>query len=200
MEITTNPGEAASHGAGLRAPALPRRRVVAVAALALAIVGGLITSAAPASAWQYGSSTGQPGAVTATAQVNVGKLSNGMWLQVTLFGNTGPTVSRSAATTGAQDVSILYSVQRWNGVQWTQVAQQMNTMRMATGVQQARLPALYVQPTAGTGYYRVVEAFQWNVAGTNTVLGTTTVWPSATSDHVCQYLPCAATVGYVWAG
>lgn len=208
MDTTTAPtttattDTATSHNEARKATSTPpRRRTARLAAVIFAIVAGLIASASPASAWQYAWSTGQPGAVTATAQVQVGKLSYfGLGPRVTLFGETGPTVSRSPATTGAQDITILYSVQRWNGSQWVQVTYQLNRARMAAGVQQGRLPALYAQPSAGTGYYRVEERFTWTVAGTDTVLGTTAIVPNLASDHRCLYSPCAATAGYVWAG
>lgn len=199
---TTTPATAVEQATIDRPAAAPsaRRRFALATLMVVALVAGLVASASPASAWQYGAGSGRPGAVAATAQVNVGRLNIGAGPQITLYGNTGPTVTRSPGYAGAQDVAILYSVQRWNGSQWVQVTRQFNTRRIAAGVQRVTLPALYVIPTAGTGSYRVVEAFNWNVAGTNQVLGATSIYPSVASDHVCQYRPCAATVGYVWAG
>jgi hypothetical protein len=187
----------------------PRRRLRIASAsattlLAATVLAGALATAdpRPAGAWQYALPSGRPGAVTQAPAVNVGKLSQGMLgLQLTLYGSTGPTVSRSAATTGAQDVNIMYSVQRWNGSAWAQIAAQHGNVRIPAGVASGREPALYVVPTAGArSYYRVVMHFSWFVAGTNTLLGSTFVAPDRTSDFVCQYLPCAATAGYVWAG
>ncbi len=176
------------------------RRVLVVLAAVVGMGVTLVGTAPAASAWQYDASAGRPGAVTATAQVNVARLNVGGVQRITLFGNTGPTVSRSAGSAGAQDVSILYSVQRWTGSQWVQVTRQFNAVRIGSAVQRVTLPALYVIPTSGVGYYRVVEVFQWNVAGTSQVLGNTTIVPNYASDHACLYRPCATSPGYVWAG
>lgn len=180
----------------------PRRRALGLAGLLVVVLAGLLASASPASAWQYaGSDAGRPGSVTATATVHVGKLNvYPIGLQLTLYGSAGPTVTRSPATTGAQDASIFYSVQRWNGSQWVQVTSQRSSVRIPAGVQQGREPALYVIPSSGTGYYRVVEVFTWYVAGTNSVLGMTTIVPHLASDQACHYIPCQSTAGYVWAG
>lgn len=169
-----------------------------VALLALLFVP---LTASPASAWQYNGSVGSPGAVTATAAVNFGILNQGSANALTIYGDRGPTVRRSPATTGRQNVSIRYSVQVYTANGWTEVAGQVSSATIPAGISRIAMPAPYVIPTSGVNhYYRVLEAFAWYGAATGRLLGFTVIIPTAVSDHVCLYRPCAAAAGYLWAG
>jgi hypothetical protein len=176
-------------------------RSVTLAAVAL---GALLASSTSALGWAYApnGTAGSPGAVTWVSNVQAADLYVGGVTGLTFLNNTGPVANRSQATTGAQDVTLVYSVQQWNGSAWVQVTQQRTVTRIGAGVASVRLPALYVRPTVSRGYFRIVHVFQWNVAGTASVVGGSVIIPDRASDHVCTtpHRPCAAYAGYVRLG
>jgi hypothetical protein len=158
------------------------------------------------SAWLYDGANGRPGRVTVTTPVHA--LDITYWYSygpVTLKqmqNSAGPTVTRSPATTGAQDVVIIYSLQVWNGSAWVQKTRAIGSRRIAAGYSSVRLPHLTAFPNVGRGYFRVVEGIGWFVAGTSTQLGFTAIVPHLTSDHVCTtpIRNCYAYPGYIWLG
>lgn len=176
-----------------------RHRAAVLLVSIVTAAAALVVTVSPASAWQYSASGGRPGGVTAPAPVNVSMLSTGFGSALTFYSGN-PRVSRSPATTGAQDVTVVYSLQKWNGRQWVQVAAQQGRSRIPAGVQQAYVPHPYIQPISGRGYYRMAELFIWYVAGTSSSLGARLMTPSVPSDHRCTYSLCAAVAGYVSAG
>jgi hypothetical protein len=158
------------------------------------------------SAWLYDRAFGRPGAVTVTTPIHALDITYwyawGPWTATQIQNSAGPTVSRSPATSGAQDVVIIYSLQVWNGSQWVQRTTAVGSSRIPAGYSAARLPHLTAFPNVGRGYFRVVEAITWFVAGTTTQLGFTAIVPHVTSDHRCTtpMRACAAYPGYLKLG
>ncbi len=182
------------------------RRVLTVGLMAVLTTAGLgLASASPASAWVYdsASTSGRPGAVTAVNQIVLADIYVSPGVQnATFLSNTGPTITRSPATSGAQDAYVLYTIQRWNGSAWAQVTQGAGYGRIPAGTSQVRLPAMYIIPTSAKGYYRVTETFYWFAGGTNTQLGRSAIIPDQVSDQGCitTSRPCAAYAGYIRYG
>lgn len=152
--------------------------------------------------WVYAGAAGSAGAVTATTPISAVDINYGYGTQLVFMNSAGPTVSRSPATTGAQDAEIFYSLQVWDGVQWVQRTGQRSYGRIGAGYSGARLPALAQNPMSYRGYTRVVEVITWYVGGTSTVLGATVITPHLASDQVCvtSLRPCASYPGYMRLG
>jgi hypothetical protein len=152
--------------------------------------------------WVYAGTAGSAGAVTATTPISALDVNYGYGTLLLVMNSTGPTVSRSPATTGAQDVEIYYSLQVWDGIQWVQQTAQRSYGRVGAGYSNVRLPALVQYPKAYRGYTRVVEMITWYVGGTSTMLGSTLITPHLASDQVCvtPLRPCASYPGYMRLG
>jgi hypothetical protein len=165
-----------------------------------------LVSAGDAAAWKYGSTTGLRGQVTSTPQISVAdcelRVSNIPYPILTIQGNRGPIVTRSPATTGAQNVSVFYSIERWSGSAWGRITSASGTQTLAAGSNAVRLPYLYVQPTTGVGSVRVVMWFTWTDAASGRTLARTAVLPSRTGDFACvtPKRSCAAYSSYIRIG
>ena len=115
----------------------------------------------------------------------------------------GPTVTRSPATSGAQDANVIYSVQVWDGTQWTERLRVVRNGRIPAGYNAVRSPSFDAYPTVAVrGYVRVVIGINWFVAGTNTRLGYTNLVPDRASDHQCATTvrPCELYNGFARLG
>ena len=82
--------------------------------------------------------------------------------------NNGPTVSRSPASTGTQDIFIIYSLQRYANGQWVQFSTATASTRLGAAYSAAQLPSLARVPNPPKGSVRVVEYIYWFAAGTST--------------------------------
>ncbi len=159
---------------------LVRRLLVGLVATALSFG---FTSTEPAAAWQYSASLGSVGSATLPT-IYAGDVYQAGVKYFTIYGNAGPVVYRSPASTGTQHVRIKYTVERWNGG-WT-VLTSSSTMsgQINAGQSWVRFAAPYLLPNVTTGYFRVTYAIDWrNSAGT--VVGSTFAVPSVATDHVC---------------
>jgi hypothetical protein len=180
-----------------------RRTTRSLLTLIVGIVAlGVLSGATPAHAWVSGGTAGRPGAVylnrVEALDLYIGSYPN-THQQLTFLSN-GPTVYRSPSTTGAQDLTITYSIQHWDGYKWVQVTQQLSRSRIAAGYQAVRMPNLYVMPVVARGYFRVVEFIQWYSNGT--LVAAHVILPSTTADHACitQSRPCASYAGFLRVG
>ena len=124
----------------------------------------------------------------------------GTYYEKALMNNNGPTVSRSPASTGAQDIFIVYQVQRYSNGQWVPFTSATASTRLGAGYSAAQLPYLARVPNPPKGSVRVVEYIYWYAAGTSTTLGATAIVPHYTSDHVCYTRGCTAYAGFVQLG
>ncbi|MCY0962331.1 hypothetical protein [Streptomyces sp. H27-H5] len=123
-------------------------------------------------------------------------------LTLTFNSDVGPVVQRSPATGVAQDVQSFYVVQRWTGASWGTVTMQRHARRIEANQSSVQFPAVFIQPTSGTGDYRFTFTFHWFVAGTDTSLGDQIEVSDKVSDHVCvtSRRPCTSYAGYVTIG
>jgi hypothetical protein len=205
---TTTDTSALTAPAGRR----PGRHVLGVALLTLVATAVLALSGGQsAGAWVYGASSGRPGAVVEISQVQLadiysGSNTLGQYPQATFMMNNGPLISRSPATTGNQDVYVVYLVQRWTNNQWATVATPAAGSRLPAGYSRVRLAPLNLAPNAAKGIYRVTLTVLWYVGGANTnvasPLGVTSVNPDRVSDMACitRVRPCQVSAGYLQYG
>ena len=111
----------------------------------------------------------------------------------------GPVVSRTTPS-GAQSVSVTYTVQRWNGSAWAHVTNMSGSSTIAAGAVSAKLPNLSVLPNAGSGYYRVQLALTWT-SPIGAVQGSMNAQMSQSGDYVCSTSrTCSAYAGQVYIG
>lgn len=180
----------------------PPRGPFALLAVLVALAMGALTPATPAAAWASGGGSGQAAPVT-LPQVSVADI--GFHPQpptLTFTSTVGPVVRRSPATGGGQDVHVFYVVERWTGTSWATVTTQRHVGAIGAGQSEARFPAVFVQPTSGTGDYRVTFISRWFAAGTGTALGDQKWVLDKVADHVCVSTrrPCTSHPGYVDIG
>lgn len=120
-----------------------------------------------------------------------------LWLS-----DSGTTVYRSPATTGAQKVASQYTIYRWNGSRWAAVTStQMMVHTIPAGVNAVKMPLLSVQPTSPIGYYRVVQTIIWTTSNGSTLLGSFTADMNQNSDYQCNTLfQCFIKNGSIYLG
>lgn len=178
------------------------RRIVVLGALVATLVAG---NAGTAQAWTYSLAQGSAGSVSLPT-INVSDTylyAGGTYVAtLTIDSTIGPLVYRSPATTGAQDVVAVYSLERWNGAAWTTQAQGTASARIGAGYGSVRMPRASFMPTSGKGIYRVTWAFAWKVPGASANLGGGVLTANSTSDFACitPLRPCRVSAGYVQAG
>jgi hypothetical protein len=182
--------KAASHVLVLR----PRTLLLAV--LAVIILFGTFP-VRHAHAWGYGGSSGKPGAAVAP-QIYVADLYQGNVSRFTLMSDAGPIAYRSPASTGAQDVLAMYTVEWWNGSSWVILTQSgPHLQRIGATEKYTIFPSVYFQPNFNQGSFRVTWVFAWSTS-TGTQLGATMLVPNAKEDHVCLTKRCISVPGYFW--
>lgn len=179
----------------------PRRRItMAAAALLAASLIWLVGTAPPASAWQRDQTEGRTGAITSVPSIWVtdAQVGGGPVIQLSAY---GAVVNRVPRTSAAQDVQVLYLIERWTGSSWVQQQVQHSAVRIPAGVRSGQLPILS-RFVPSSGYYRVTQYFSWTVAGTNRTLGYARVRPNLNSDHRCgtTHRPCATGPGWARIG
>ncbi|MFB6823179.1 hypothetical protein ACFCXA_16520 [Streptomyces virginiae] len=119
------------------------------------------------------------------------------------FGSaTGAVAQRSPASAIAQDITGIYSLQRFSGGQWVPVWSKEYQGSFAPGQATVQFPAVSVAPTAGRGVYRFQFGFTWFASGTTTPLGSQLVISDSATDHQCvtPLRPCQAGSGSVQVG
>ncbi len=179
-----------------------RRFLIALAVLVSAAFAAAALPA-PAVAWDYAVVNGQAGEVWVPPvfPFEDGRYSTyGPFLMFTTF--DGPYVHRSPATSGAQLVSGVYLIQRWNGNSWYVVSRQ-NTPNytIEAGAQGIYLPRLWRSPGGNQlynrGHFRVQWVIAWGVGGASTI-----ITPDRVGDFRCRSMlrPCQATDRWVRLG
>lgn len=164
------------------------RRLLCVATVAL--LAAVTLGEGTASAWQYSAASGSPGVVTRTPVISALDQQG-----LRFLGDTGPVVGRSPATNGTQNVTVVYSFQRWTGSGWVQHAQQMVYATLGSGQSTVRTPYMNMVPTSILGYSRVVIGIHWAVPGRN--LGGSVIEPQQ-GDHRCVTRARYCSVGPGW--
>lgn len=177
-------------------------RKFATAMVALAATAGILSVSTPsASAWSYSPVSGTRGGV-AVPNVFVGDLNHSGLTKFTLYSSTGPTVYRSAASSGTQVVAARYAVQQWSGSTWVTVKQSpLMTGQIGAAQSGVTFVAAYLQPDMARGYFRLVWGFDWKTTS-GTLLGSSFVVPTLTTDHRCvtPVRLCSSQAGYVRTG
>ena len=177
------------------------RRFVAVAAMS-AVGFTAVGNVGSAAAWSYGVSSNRPGAVS-VSNIYVGDLLNGSSAtQFTLYGNTNVVAYRSPGSTGQQLVMAQYVVQQYVNGQWVAIATSP-VMSGYIGARQASISFAKpnIRPSVARGYFRMAYWFAWSDSA-GRALGSVTVLPNLSSDHVCatQLRLCQSGAGYVRTG
>jgi hypothetical protein len=153
-----------------------------------------------ASAWAYDSWSLRPGAVSAPA-INVSNLRLGDGnIYLTLLSNTGAVAYRSPASTGAQNVAAVYTVQKWNGASWVNVTKKGPFIGQISATQSYLVfNPVYITLSPTNGYMRIVWSFVWSTT-TGVQLGGTNLVSNLANDYVCLRPRCFSYTGYfqVW--
>lgn len=183
----------AAPAASQAAPKKPTRPTAAAStpakALAQARAALLSKTGVKRRQWSYSARIGRPGAILAVhptyaigTRVWAGQ-TVGYILQRTLINAEGPTVQRSPATAGAQNVFVLYVTQVWNG-RWENRHIQTRTATIQAGQNATRTPSLVLYPKGLGGYSRVIAAvFHYTPGGTQ--LGASMIVPNTAADQLC---------------
>src|SRR4051812_36982397 len=170
------------------------------------VVAALVAGAAvapSAGAWKYVIQKGSPGSVTVAQVVPYedGRFTTyGPYVSFLTFDL--PYVTRSPATSDAQQVQGAYILQRWNGSAWyTVISQQTPVYTIPAGRSGIYLPKLYRSPSVQRGYFRISWLVAWESPG-GSDLGSARIDPSKTSDFRCQAMvrPCAVSDSWVRLG
>ena len=174
--------------------------VALVATVALLLPG-------PAAAWRYLISNNQPGQVymPPVFPFEDGRFTTyGPFLMFLTF--DAPYVYRSPATSGAQIVTGIYLINRWNGSQWVTMGRQnMPIATIAAGQRGVYLPKLYRSPGTNValnrGYFKVQLLVAWAVPS-GPGLGNVVLTPDRAGDLRCRQMlrPCHATADWVRLG
>ncbi|MFD9474934.1 hypothetical protein [Streptomyces goshikiensis] len=180
----------------------PLLGISTLSALAVTLLLGTLATAPPAAAWTSEGMLGQVGAVT-PPPVSVSDI--GFYpqaLTLTFNSSVGPIVQRSPATTDAQNVISFYLVERWTGSTWNTVTSQRHAARIEANQNTAQFPAVFIQPTSGTGDYRFTFSVHWFPDGQSVSLGDLKPAPNDASDLVCVTTrrPCTQYAGHITIG
>jgi hypothetical protein len=180
--------------------ALPPARLLAVLLTLVMAATLALVPAEPASAWEYTKRRNNPGKVT-IRPVEVFDYYTQYGPVLTLKAR-GPRARRKPGVRGAQDVNVLYTVQRWNGSRWQTVTSQQRWRTIPRGRKAVRLPRMQVQPNSAVGYYRVRMRFTWFRSGTQNLIALARVRPDRRSDFSCatDKRLCEAGRGWVRIG
>lgn len=179
-------------------------RIAALLVILAATIASLVVTPSRADAWTYAFVNGRAGSVSVpqVLAVDDGQYTTyGPYL--TLRSHAGPTVHRSPATSGPQNVGGIYVVQQWDGSRWVEVTRQSTgTYRIPAGYNSVQLPRFHRSPRTQRGYFRVVWIFGWDNADTGAGLGNTVITPSVTSDFHCatSARPCASSAHWMRIG
>jgi hypothetical protein len=159
----------------------PRVLRLATSALLLSIML-VALNVSNAEAWTH-TATGIPGGVTPRVVQGLGTLDGSLRTVPTVRVN-GPTVSRSPASTGSQDVWYAYQLTAWNGSSWA-IVRSMSQYRRAplSGSHALTLPYFDFKPVSGD--YRVTIKLAWADATSGRILGERTIYMNQMGDFQC---------------
>jgi hypothetical protein len=128
----------------------------------------------------------------------------GAWVPVPGLRVHGPTVWRSPATSGAQNVGYTYLVQRWSGTSWQNaVWSPAEVARLGSDTNSwTRLPVRdFGSFGISDGYYRVILLVRWSDANTGRWLGSQEVSLVHSGDYECLaslYVSCSVGSGWIY--
>jgi len=165
--------------------------------LATAICAFLI-QVGTASAFTYDGRSGSPGNVVTLYKVQGSHWSTcppyGCW--TTWLTSPGPVLSRSRATSGAQQIIASYYIYRWYG-RWSHQTTATSRATLRRGYGRLQLPAISVFPSpAGSEHWSVYIVIRW-YTGRGRWLGTRKLDMNHYGDYSCR-TSFACEVGNGW--
>jgi hypothetical protein len=182
--------------------AKPFRMLMLVVALTMLMISLPLDRA---HAWSHTAGTGTRGNISLPS-IHIGDLYMPVGMtQFTLYGETGPIVYRSPASTGSQTITAMYYVEKWDASssRWviTAVSPNLLTGQISANQVGVQLAAPYIQPVQARGYFRFSWFFEWRTS-TGVKLGDTVIHSNLVADHVCQtpYRLCQSNSGYFQTG
>ena len=114
-----------------------------------------------------------------------------------IYGN-GPTVYRSPATYGRQQIAAVYQLQFWTGSVWVQLATRSHVRFMAAGYNSLQMPRVDFLPNRA-GTFRVNLAIAWRTHDGSRLLGSRALGYVKAGDYACNTrFPCQAGPDWVW--
>jgi hypothetical protein len=153
-----------------------------------------------ASAFTYDGRSGRPGSL-----VTIYKVQGSHWntcqpysCWTTWLYSPGPWVSRSPATSGAQQIYASFKLYRWNSG-WSYQTTSTPRATIYRGYSKIRLPAYNVWPyPAGSEHWSVYITFRWYTAG-GRWLGTRHIDMDEFRDYACStHFYCRVGNGWVY--
>lgn len=174
------------------------RRAVAVAATA-AVLAGLQSSAATAYVQQP--SGANPGHVVAY-QLQGSHFDTCPTVAYSCWNaqiySQGPTVYRSRATAGTQQIAAAYMLQIWTGTTWVNLAQRTYVRYLVGGYPRLTMPNVEFLPNRA-GTFRVAIAIAWRTHDGSQLLGGRAIGFVNAGDYRCDTsYPCRTGTGWVW--
>ncbi len=181
-----------------RPPLRLARRLAALAAPVLLLLGLAVVSAPSASAvtWTNHGSNGLAYTYPTAVGQYVMKAVNGYTSTMSGVRVPGMVLGRSPATSGAQMVTYNIAVERYNGSSWVQV-QTAGTGSWKVQLTSARtlMETHYLQ-LGQSGYYRVNMGINWYDAN-HRWLGGRAYYLNAAGDYGCNIAACQVGPGWI---
>jgi hypothetical protein len=181
-----------------RRPAHRIRRTLGTLVAMVSLSGAAMavgSQSAEAATWVR---SGSYGGVTLQPVVGqyVSQASNGTVTRYPGLAITGPYVTRSNATSGAQTVWVQANIEQWYGNRWVHVRTTgFQGYTIAAGQQGRWIPTIFVQ--TGSGTYRVSSlGVYWQDASYRNLGGFVAAYNSS-GDYRCGIAACRVGPGYV---
>lgn len=181
-----------------RQPARRVRRTLGTLLAMLSLTGAaMAVSTQPADAatlvgsGSYGGATFQPAVGQYVSQASYGTVTTYPGLAI-----TGPYVTRSLATSGAQTVWIRATVEQWYGDRWVHRGTTgFQGYTIAAGQQGRWIPTIFYQTGSGTYRVRSVELI-WQDANYRNLGGLVAGYDTS-ADYTCRIAACRVGAGYI---
>lgn len=176
-----------------------RRFLALTTAVLTAVLAMLVATGGSASAVQLYGAQQTPGSITpykvVGAKVNT-CAATGSYCPKPAVTVPGPTIGRSAASNGTQDLQVQYRIYRWNGSTWGYHTGVNRTYRIQHDQSRIRLQDERFM-TGSNGHYYVEMSFTWQVATTPTMIGQRSVAYNGAYDYSCGTSGCQTGTGWV---
>lgn len=192
--------------ASTRAKALEQVKTIALGGSARRKPAATGNSGRTSRRWTYDTWIGRPGAISSVSPIQTSLTlawagqTVGYIPQLTIMNAAGPTVERSPATAGAQNVFVYYVIQVWDGRAWTHRRTHTASATIPAGYGATRTPALVNQPQGLSGFVRVVVGVVHRTPA-GEYLGLSVIVPTTADDQFCNGgVRCTTYNGYLRLG